>query len=35
MKVAFVQSKVDRKVSQGKKILPKNEAFDSQGTKPM
>ena len=33
MRVAFIKSKVDRNVS-GKKNPPKNEAFDSQDTKP-
>ena len=31
--MAFIKSKVDRSVSR-KKSLPKNEAFDSQDTKP-
>ena len=31
--MAFIKSKADRNVSR-KKGLPKNEAFDSQNTKP-
>ena len=33
MLVAFIQSQVDQNVSK-KKYLPKNEAFNSQDTKP-